>query len=62
MRAMPILRFRCPDCGFSDYEVGHLTTEDQIHCVICLRKRIVRLHRWEEEGEGAYARLRLAAA
>ena len=61
---MPILRFHCPDCGFNDYEVGHLMAEDQIYCVICLEEedRLVRLHRWEEEGEGAYARLRLAAA
>ena len=59
-----VLRFQCPDCGFGDYEIGHLTDEDEIYCVVCLEQehQLIRLQRWEEEGEGAYARLRLAAA
>ena len=60
---MALLRFQCPECGFGDYEIGHLTAEDEIYCVVCLEEedRLIRLQRWEE-GEGAQARLRLAAA
>ena len=52
------------ECGFGDNEVGSLTPEHEIYCVVCLEEegRPVRLHRWEEEVEGPYARLRLAAA
>ena len=46
------------------FEVPVSTVEDEIYCVVCLEQehQLVRLQRWEEEGEGAYARLRLAAA
>ena len=61
---MALIRLHCPEYSLGDYEVGHLTAEDQIYCVVCLEQndRLIRLRRWEEEGEGAYARLRLVAA
>jgi hypothetical protein len=61
---MALIRFQCPYCGFGDYEVGHLMDEGQNYCLVCLEQedQLIRLQRWEEEGEGAYARLRLAAA
>jgi hypothetical protein len=31
-----MLRFQCPECGLSDYEVGHLFAEDEVYCVACL--------------------------
>jgi hypothetical protein len=60
---MALFHFRCPVCGFGDYEVGHLTAEGETHCVVCLEEegRRVRLQRWAE-GEGRQARLRLVAA
>ncbi len=60
---MPTISFQCPECGFGDREVGHLTVEVEVYCVICLEEesRLIRLHRWEEE-DGDQARLRLAAA
>ena len=45
-------RFQCPECGFGDHEVGHLIAEIEVDCVVCLEEdgRLIRLHRWEEEG------------
>ena len=56
---MELLRFQCPECGFGDYEVGHLVAETEIYCVVCLEEqgRQIRVECWEE-GEGAQARLR----
>ena len=31
-----MLRFQCPECGFGDYEVGHLVAENEIYCIVCL--------------------------
>ena len=47
-----MVRFQCPECGLGDHEVGHLIAEIEIYCVICLEEdgRLIRLHRWEEEG------------
>jgi hypothetical protein len=47
-----MLRFQCPECDFGDHEVGHLTAEIEIYCLVCLEAdgRLIRLHRWEEEG------------
>jgi hypothetical protein len=28
-----MLRFQCPECGFGDYEVGHLLAENEIYCL-----------------------------
>ena len=52
-------RFQCPKCGFGDYEVGHLVTEADVYCVVCLEEqgRLIRVECWEE-GEGVHARLR----
>lgn len=46
-----IRHFHCPECGFGDYEVGHLTDRDTICCIVCLeeRGREVRLQVWEEQ-------------
>jgi hypothetical protein len=45
-------------------EVGHLAAETDIYCMVCLERddQLIRLRRWEEEGEEAQARLRLATA
>jgi hypothetical protein len=61
---MALTRFHCPECSFGDYEVGHLTDGEEIYCSVCLERddQLIRLRRWEEEGEGAQTRLRLAAA
>jgi hypothetical protein len=32
-------RFQCPECGFGDYEVGHLVTAADICCVVCLEEQ-----------------------
>ena len=60
---MTLLRFHCPECGFGDYEVEHLTSETEIHCVVCSEEegRLIRLQRWEED-DRAQARFRLADA
>jgi hypothetical protein len=52
-------RFQCPECGFGDYEVGHLVAENDFYCVVCLEEqgRQIRIQCWVE-GEGAQARLR----
>ena len=61
--AMAILRFECPECGLGDYEVGDLTSEGDVYCVVCIEeaRRFIRLKRWDQE-ETAQALLRLAAA
>ena len=61
---MLVLRFRCPECGFGNHEVGHLTAEDEIYCLVCLEEedRLIRLNRWQGEVEIAHARIRLADA
>jgi hypothetical protein len=58
---MGVFRFHCPECGFGDHEVGHLTRDTEIHCVVCLEEegRLIRLHCWEETDQ---ARLREALA
>ena len=48
-----LFQFVCPECGMGDAELGHLTTAEEIHCVVCLidEERYVRLRRWlAEEG------------
>jgi hypothetical protein len=54
------MRFQCVECGFGDFETGHLVAEDEVYCVICLEQegRLVRLHRWEIVEETDQARLR----
>jgi hypothetical protein len=60
---MAIIHFQCPDCGFGDYEVGHLVTEANTYCVVCLEEegRWVRVYSWTEP-EPDQARLREALA
>lgn len=63
----PGWRFQCPECGFGDYEVGHLVQPGEVYCIVCLETedRHVRLQRWEDAGSlQTQARLRggLAAA
>ena len=59
-----MFRFHCPECGFGDREVGHLTAKVEVYCVICLEEegRLIRLHRWEEEDDQARWREGLLAA
>lgn len=47
---MTLLRFHCSECGFGGYEVEHLTSEAEVHCVVCSEEegRLIRLQRWEE--------------
>ena len=60
---MATIRFQCPECDFGDFEVGHLMTETEVHCIVCLEEqgREIRVECWEEE-DPTQARLRLAAA
>jgi hypothetical protein len=54
-----MLRFQCPECGMGDQEVGHLLTEPEMYCIVCLEEqgRQICVQYWEE-GEDAQARLR----
>ena len=54
-----MIHFQCPECGFGDYEVGHLVAEDEVYCIVCLEEegRRIRVRRWED-GEPVQARLR----
>ncbi len=59
--------FHCPECGFGHQELGHLATDQEIHCLVCLEEdgRLIHLQRWTEiEWAPGQARLRggLAAA
>jgi hypothetical protein len=61
---MAIVHFQCPNCGFGDYEVGHLVTEADTYCVVCLESeegRQVRVFSWTEP-KLDQARLREALA
>ncbi len=44
---VPLWRYHCPDCGFSDGETGHFAVTDAVYCEVCLEdKQCVRLKRW----------------
>ena len=60
---MAQIRFQCPECGLGDHEVGHMVSEGEIYCIVCLEEqgRQIRVECWEE-AEADQARLRLAAA
>ena len=47
---LQLFRFRCPECGISDEELGHLVAHDDAHCMVCFMDdgRIVRLRRWAD--------------
>jgi late competence protein required for DNA uptake (superfamily II DNA/RNA helicase) len=46
-------RYRCPECGVGDEELGHHATADLIWCEVCLEdNRHVRLRRWPVEESG----------
>ena len=51
--------FQCPRCGLGSYEVGHLVSDDEVFCVVCLEEEglQIRLQRWEETADDQ-ARLR----
>ena len=59
-----MFRFHCPECSIGDREVGHLTRDTEIHCVVCLEDhgRLIRVHCWEEEADHARLREGLVAA
>ncbi len=48
-------RYACPECGMTDVEVGHLATEDEVHCFVCLvdEQRQVVLRRWHVDDGAA---------
>jgi hypothetical protein len=49
--------FLCPECGFSDAELGHHGEAHTIHCEICLEDGMtVRLKRWPVEEARARSR------
>ena len=52
---MRCYRYACPDCGMTDVEVGHMATEDEIHCFVCLvdEQRQVVLRRWHVDDGAA---------
>ena len=60
---MALIRFQCPECGFGDYEVGHLVDETDVYCVACWEEqgRQIRVQCWEE-GLEIQARLRAGLA
>jgi hypothetical protein len=47
-RHVGIWQFRCPECGFSHQEFGHLLRDEEIFCVVCEDEsgRHVKLRRW----------------
>ena len=51
--------FRCPRCDLGSYEVGHLVSDDEAFCVVCLEEEglQIRLRRWDETADDQ-ARLR----
>jgi transcription elongation factor Elf1 len=52
--------FECPQCGFTDAEVGQPADANTIHCEICREDgQTVRLKRWPVDS-GALARRRAA--
>jgi hypothetical protein len=53
---MATWRFKCPECGMGDHEIGPMA-ETEIHG-ICLEEqgRLIRLHYWVDEP--SQARLR----
>jgi hypothetical protein len=61
---MSLLCFQCPECGLGHHEVGHLVTQDDIYCVVCLEEhgRPIRLHCWVEEADQDALRGTLLAA
>lgn len=45
---VPLWHYHCPECGFSDKEVGHLAVTDALYCEVCLEdQQRVRLKRWQ---------------
>jgi len=60
---MAVLRFQCPECGLGDFEVGHLTDDREVYCVVCAEEAggLITLQCWEE-AEQPQARFRLADA
>ena len=56
-----MVRFQCPECGYGDREVGHLVTDAETYCIVCLEMdgRQIRVQCWEE---GRQARLRAGLA
>jgi hypothetical protein len=40
--------FECPDCEFSNEELGRLASDDENHCLLCMRDRgqLVKLKKW----------------
>jgi hypothetical protein len=61
---MALNGFQCLDCGFGDYEVGHLVADGDTYCIVCPeeRGRWVRVHSWtESESDQAHLLAALAA-
>lgn len=52
-RAERVWKFRCPECEFTDEEIGALATDDEVYCEVCMTEshRYVRLRRWFEAAE-----------
>ncbi|MGD0431904.1 MAG: hypothetical protein ABSA58_12520 [Acetobacteraceae bacterium] len=59
--ALTLWHFECPNCGFTDAEVGQPADAHTIHCEICMEEgRQVRLKRWPVEAPATLPRRRAA--
>ena len=48
--AVPLWHYHCPECGFSDGELGSLAPTEALYCEVCLEdKQHSRLKRWPAE-------------
>ena len=43
--------FQCPECGMGDFELGHLATDQELFCEVCMEEqsRLILLERWPTE-------------
>jgi transcription elongation factor Elf1 len=59
--ALTLWHFECPNCGFTDAEVGQPADAHTIHCEICMEEgRQIRLKRWPVEAPATLPRRRAA--
>ena len=51
--------FHCPECDMGAFELGHLTTDDQLLCEVCLDegRGQIRLVRWLDPDQAACGRV-----
>jgi hypothetical protein len=57
--------FQCPECGMGDFELGHLATDQESFCEVCLEegRALILLERWlADDATAIYALLRTGLA